>query len=963
MTATRRGISLQLLIALAVMVSTLVLGSALAWQGYRGIQDTLVAAAGDASQQFGRSINEQARRLIDPAQSSIRLLAYDSLSQADNLPQRLGRLPLLVESLDANRMLSAVYIGYPNGEFMLVRKLAGTALRNVADTPASAVFLVQTVSLGEEGHMIGEWRFYDRELVLLKAEVRRDYQYDPRTRPWFQSASLRADTVLTQPYVFFTTRQIGLTLAQRSVDGGAVLGMDAAVDDLAGETKALRMTPGTEVAVVDGEGSVIAYPDLQRIIVEHEGELRLSHVDELGVPSLAQVAKSTEVKGSPELLHVDGQGWYAMRVPLSTFAQHDVNVLIAVPERELLAGAREVLFKQMVWAAVLIGILLLVGWALARRIGRPLRTLADQVAALAGFDFSREVGVESHISEVRELGAVVSRMAGTIRHFQSMTLSLSQETQLDRMLGGVLKELVEATGADGGAIYLDNEGSADLHLAGAYPEAGYPQTLRLATEQGDLNETMVQALQLTGHCLSVPINNRNHERLGVLVLRLGDEFDQEHIRVPFRRFVEELSGAAAVAIETRQLIEAQQRLLDAIIKLLADAIDAKSPYTGGHCERVPQLAQMLLDKVVTMREGPYAGFSMSEVELYEFRIAAWLHDCGKITSPEYVVDKATKLETLYNRIHEIRMRFEVLWRDAELNYWKALSGGADQEAQQLRLERVRAELQDEFGFVASANVGGEFMRDEDVARLQQIGQRRWVRHFDNRLGISHDEALRFDGVPEAPLPVEESLLADRPEHLVHWGERKPPVVKDDPRNRWGFDMRLPAYAYNYGELYNLSIRRGTLSEEERFKINEHIVQTIIMLDTLPLPKQLKRVPSIAGSHHEKMDGTGYPRRLSAIDMSIPERVMAIADIFEALTAADRPYKAPKTLSESVKILAFMARDQHIDIELFHLFLTSGVYREYGERFLRPEQIDEVDVDYWLTQASGGAPAPAGKRSG
>ncbi|MGH8466236.1 MAG: HD-GYP domain-containing protein, partial [Pseudomonas sp.] len=259
----------------------------------------------------------------------------------------------------------------------------------------------------------------------------------------------------------------------------------------------------------------------------------------------------------------------------------------------------------------------------------------------------------------------------------------------------------------------------------------------------------------------------------------------------------------------------------------------------------------------------------------------------------------------------------------------------------------QAELQEEFAFIANANIGGEFMRDEDVERLQQIGARRWFRHFDNRLGLSRDEAERLAAVPLATLPAEERLLADRIDHLVPWGERKPPVDKHDPRNLWGFDMRLPAQAYNFGELYNLGIRRGTLTEEERFKINEHIVQTIIMLNTLPLPRNLKRVPDIAGNHHEKMDGTGYPRRLRKDDMSIAERVIAIADIFEALSAADRPYKPAKTLSESLKILSAMARDQHIDAELFRLFLVSGVYREYGEQFLQREQLDAVDIRAYL----------------
>jgi len=941
-----RAISLQWLVALAIMLGMLLLGVGLAWQGYRGISQALVAAAGDAAQQVGKTIDERARRLVDPAQSSIRLLAFNPA--ASNLPQRLERLPQLVESLNANKMLSAAYVGYPNGEFLLVRRLRDPQLLARFDAPAGSRFLVQTVSLDEGGAMRGEWRFYDRALTLLKAQAMPDYHYDPRTRPWFVDASAQAGTVLTHPYVFFTTREIGMTMAQRSVDGAAVLGMDVSVDDLASETRDLRMTPGTEIAVVDDQGNVVAYPDLQRVIV-HEGDaVRLSRIGELGIPSLQQVHSHLSQGTRPQVYKVDGASWYGMRVPLTNLAGQDLQVLIAVPAQELLAGARKVLFEQLLWTAALMAVLLLLGGLLGQRLGRPLHRLAEQVRGLADFDFSREVGVDSRVSEVRELSRVLSRMSGTLRRFQAITLTLSRETQLERMLDGVLTHLVEAAGVNAGAVYLFDDQHAHLRLAASCRGTGYPEELALGeADHRDLAGAVTQALALGGRSLAVVLNDRGHELLGILVLELKDE--AAHVREPFRRFVEELSGAAAVAIETRQLVEAQQRLLDAMIKLLADAIDAKSPYTGGHCERVPQLAQMLLDRAVQADSGPYASFSMTEAERYEFRIAAWLHDCGKVTSPEYVVDKATKLETLYNRIHEIRMRFEVLWRDAELAYWQGLAAGEARPVLQRTLEQCRADLQQEFAFVAKANIGGEFMQDEDVERLQRIGQRRWQRHFDNRLGISRDEEQRFAGAAPAALPVDEPLLADRPEHLQPWGARKPPVVKGDPRNVWGFDMRLPDNASNQGELYNLAIRRGTLNDEERFKINEHIVQTIIMLTALPFPRQLRRVPDIAGNHHEKMDGGGYPRRLGKDQLSIAERVMAIADIFEALTAADRPYKPAKSLSESVKILVFMARDNHIDGQLLRLFLSSGVYQEYAERFLRSEQIDEVDVAYWMAQ--------------
>ncbi len=395
----------------------------------------------------------------------------------------------------------------------------------------------------------------------------------------------------------------------------------------------------------------------------------------------------------------------------------------------------------------------------------------------------------------------------------------------------------------------------------------------------------------------------------------------------------------------RRLLEQQRKLFDDFTKLIAGAIDAKSQYTGGHCARVPVVANMLAAAAHQADRGPFADFEMAtEEQRWEFEVAAWLHDCGKVTTPEYVVDKATKLETLYNRIHEIRTRFEVLLRDAQIAaYRKRLAGEIDDAALQTELADTLALIKADFAFVAECNIGGEFMADEKIARLGQIAARTWVRHLDDRLGISQDEAALKNRHPAPDLPVLEPILADKPEHIV-------PRTNPDPfgGNPHGFKMDVPADQYNLGELYNLSIRKGTLSPEDRFKINEHIIQTIVMLNQLDFPPYLANVAEFAGAHHETMIGTGYPRGLKKEAMSIPARIMAIADIFEALTAADRPYKKSKSLNEALRIMSFMRNDQHIDADLFDLFLESGVFRTYAERFMDPAQIDEVDVNAYLS---------------
>ena len=295
----------------------------------------------------------------------------------------------------------------------------------------------------------------------------------------------------------------------------------------------------------------------------------------------------------------------------------------------------------------------------------------------------------------------------------------------------------------------------------------------------------------------------------------------------------------------------------------------------------------------------------------------------------------------------------MLKRDAEIACLKAIAAGGSPQAAEAALAGTLRQLDDDYAFVATCNEGGEYMAPEKQARLRQIASRTWMRTLDDRIGLSHEERARKAVSQEIKLPATESLLADKPEHLFP----RDPQDTMPADNPWGFRMPVPELLYNKGELYNLSVARGTLSEEERYKINEHIVQTFIMLSQLPFPKHLREVPEIAAGHHEKMDGTGYPRRLQREELSPLARMMAIADIFEALTAVDRPYKKGKTLSEAVKIMAVMKKEGHIDPALFELFLRSGIYRQYAERFLRPEQIDSVDIAAYLD--SPPAPVAAG----
>ncbi|WP_415894911.1 HD domain-containing phosphohydrolase [Neptuniibacter sp. PT34_22] len=942
MQSKRLGVSLKLVVSSAIVISMALLALVIIANSYSSNRASLIESAEIDAQRVAESIDLKIESFTQPISSSLKLLELDPLTSAYNHAKRLERLPVLVRALESNSILSSVYAGYSNGDFFLLRSLKLEQVSQNLEAPANAAYLLQSIQRSPDGELESViWEFYSQSLALLSTQTKNNIQFDPRSRPWFKKALSSEEPVFTSPYVFFTTREIGVTFATVNKATGTVIGMDASINDLSLLIKSLQPSPLNEMVLVEGTEKAIAFPNPEQIILDdRNGGLRLASVKELQRPALAHLLKERKINSEISAFQVEGQNWYGLKVPVGE-NHSGLRLIFAVPEDELLAKANSTLSEQLTWSALIMLVLLAAGWALGALIARPLTQLAEEVRHIARFDFQHEISVKTPIKEVRRLSMLVQKMASGIDHFKSISRTLSREEDLDEMLTKVTTDLVEITSAGAGYLYLYDADQEQLQLA-SESEDEISKTISITESDADeiISKVISSAAKKPGRPFATPLLDRDGELLGVLLL-LFDKRDPTGIS-HFKKFVAEISGSAATGIATRRHVEEQEALLDAIIRLLADAIDAKSPYTSGHCERVPELASILIDAAQAASEGAFSEFSMSDKERREFRIAAWLHDCGKITSPEYVVDKATKLETIYNRIHEVRTRFEVLWRDAEIEYWQKLYDGGEEQQLLSTLENRKQALIEQFEFIANTNIGGEFMSDEAIERLNEIGAQEWVRYFDNRLGLSSDEKLRISD-NEPLLPCKERLLDDLNDHIIPWGDRVPPVEKSNPANIWGFDMDPPNQKFNKGELHNLSVRRGTLTAEERFAINDHIVQTIKMLKALPLPKDLQRVPDIAGNHHEKMDGTGYPRKLDGCKMSVPERVMVLADIFEALTAADRPYKEAKKLSEAIKIMAFMVKDRHVDGVLFKLFLDSKAYLLYAQRFLRAEQIDKVDV--------------------
>lgn len=424
--------------------------------------------------------------------------------------------------------------------------------------------------------------------------------------------------------------------------------------------------------------------------------------------------------------------------------------------------------------------------------------------------------------------------------------------------------------------------------------------------------------------LAIPLVDRKDNLLGVAQFTNAKDANGKIISftTEAQKVVLSVCKLITIALENKNQKEAYSQLLESFIEVLARAIDAKSPYTGSHCQRVPIIARLLATAAVQETTGNLKTFEMSPDDWYTLHIASWLHDCGKVTTPEYIVDKATKLETIFNRIHEIRNRFEILRRDAHIEYLQKRLNNIDTK-QHLQAEFVAKvkQLEEDFAFVAKCNTGDIELNDCDIARLEQISQIQFVRYFNRMLGLSWAERDNVENKDFYVHPARENLLQNRKDQIFG--------------------------PYNRGELYNLEIRRGTINKEERDKINEHIVVTIDMLKALPFPKELSKVVEYAGAHHERIDGKGYPNGLTGDQMSVPAKIMAIADIFEALTANDRPYKEPKKLSEVLRIMQQMKHNGHIDPDLYDVFIRSKVYQDYAEQYMDKNQIDEVTPEDYL----------------
>ncbi|HDY92928.1 MAG TPA: HD domain-containing protein [Pseudoalteromonas sp.] len=525
-----------------------------------------------------------------------------------------------------------------------------------------------------------------------------------------------------------------------------------------------------------------------------------------------------------------------------------------------------------------------------------------------------------------------------LQHFIDISIRLTTEKNSSKLLDEILQVVMSIANSDAGSIYSITSNkqlkfetvinkSLNLYLGGTLGGPVDFPNIDLFID-GKPNDTAIVAHSVnTGEVINIPdvydalpfdmsaarkmdartgyrsesmltIPLKDHEDDIIGVIQLINVKDAQNKNIPFSEelvtLIRSFASLGAISLTNSTLVKDMEVLFSTFAEAIAMAIDEKSPHTGGHCKRVPALTLMLADAVHKIDKGPLADFIMSPEDRHELSVAGWLHDCGKIATPDHIMEKSTKLETIFDRIEFIDAKFEIISRDLELSYQQQIISAIKQNksVEVLQFERLlETELKQlalDRALLQRVNIGGEFLGEEEQAHI---------------LRISKQYSLKING-------------------------EETPLLTDD-------------------EVENLMIRRGTLTQGEREIMKRHMDITKNILDILPFPKHLSNVAEYALGHHEKLDGTGYPRGLTKEQMSVPARLMAITDIFEALSAVDRPYKKAKPVSECLNILGNMVSNNHLDPDIFAIFIESEVYKNYINEYANPEQLDEVDFDNLL----------------
>ena len=946
-------------------------GGLIGWFNYSGMKSILLASTSEVIKRSGQNTISELLKIYEPVDGFVRILATHPIIDSNKTAERMNYVPFLRAGLDTEEAMSSVYIGYEDGSFFLLRTIGSNYKPNFS-IPEGAKYLLQTVEVNPGSSNIVLFFFYDSQLKELGSITPENYDYDPRTRDWYKNASEASSLIRTDPYIFFTTGEVGKTFALSTSQKTAVVGADVTLKALSNSLNAQKLTPSTQIALIDSKKNAIAYLNPDRLVLKgDEGKVTLARLDQLGVSVLGKIAERMEGTGidSNFTLESGESNYFGFTSPIPVRGEEPHYLVIASPENELLEEARTGLNNTILITLGLLLFTLPIIFFVSKAISLSMNNLTDYTKAIRDFDFSGELVGNSRITELKELTTTVGIMKSTIQKFLDISSLLTGEKDFFKLMYHILSETASALNSKAGVLYILSNDEKNMYVGAIYLKDGsaisiqgtpnismekesstFPILKNIKEEKTSVvhisSVAFSNELKFFGrereddfpYLIGVPLKNQDRKVIGYLCLFEDHDVSEQ---TSLLSFVENLSGTSSVAIENQRVLESYKILLYSLAQTLSTALDSRSPH-GGHCRKVPELALMLADAASEQEGGAFEDFNFGEEERESFKLAAYLHDIGKILVPEYVVEKSTKLETVYDRLNEVRLRFEIIKRDLRISFYKKLMGGGQKELLEKDLEKEILILDNEFTFIANCNEGEIQMTPENIERVKKIGMRTYERTLDDTIGLSYEEKLK-KSKRKKPNPNIENLLSDRPEHL--WENEDSDKISAE--NPWGFNIRVPRYKIHRGEIHNLIVEKGVHTEEEKFMINSHIIHTIKLLGNLSFPTNFKNIVEIAGGHHETLDGNGFPKKLKKEDLSIQARIMGLADLFESITAVEKPNKKGKTLSESIGIMDKMKKERRIDPDLFEIFLTSGVYLEYAKKHLQPYQIDEVDISKYV----------------
>lgn len=933
-----------------VIILVVVLASGIQiWLTNKGLSEVIFEANAKLFNRIATETQHQLNEHYGTAFAAIGAFTKSYAVNSTEIEVREKSIPQLAQLLNEFSHVSSYSFFYPSGDLMSITRVKDEVMAERLNLDPSIKFIIARNHKGKiQIKGVDEHLKLVTELDSSKAILYKSHSY-------FSDAQ-ETITLISNPSIHPTSGALGVFIYRKNAQG-VVITAEVLLEDLQRSLTDTLTNESSLRVLYNEEGRAFAVSDSSD---RNNPQAQVaSNVNSLPNKVIAYAIERNKREGQLGVFDFEGERWFGHVVMFRPSYGQQFHLFMAAKADDLFDNGH-LIKQQTIYTSLLILLFILpIIYFISMYISKPIKRATRKAKDIESFKFDEENTLpHSYIREIEELNQAQISTQSTISQFISLTNNIANKESLDDVLSLVCRDTAKAVQASGILLYLydsENEMLVPKYVwyQGLDEHQVTARSLHVSEAKKVMKEVFVAKKIATfeaeeieqldipwdsnrhGKVVCIPLMDRSGSVIGSFGLLIEGENALERYR-SYEDYLNTLLGFTSVTIESHEMMDAQKSLLDSFIQVFASSLDRKSPYTGNHCQRVPIITEWLTQAAQDSQYGVFKGFSLTPKQWEELKMASWLHDCGKITTPEHIVDKATKLETIYNRIHEVRMRFEVIKREKEIELLKAQHGELSAEHIQ-QLDAHNVQVNKDFEFIAELNLGGEFVDDSDIRRLHKIAEQTWTRTLCKTKGASWVEQQRYED--QQPTPAVERVLADLPEHLIPW---------DFPRvNEKRFTLKATDYQANLGELYNLSTRRGTLAHEDRFIINDHIIQSINILESLPFPKHMRDVAKIAGGHHEKMDGTGYPLGLKGDEMPLTARIMAIADVFEALTSTDRPYKKAKTLSESIKIMSFMVKDGHLDPDLFELFLSSGVYMRFAKEYMEPEQQDSVDCSDYL----------------